>query len=286
MELDDQEKENQLQDERYDRTIRALTAEVALKLMKSKVAITPMNGVTTEFMKNIILDGANVTMFDDTLITEEDVGTNFMFSPSDLGKVKGEVLKEKFNEMNPYSKLESKSLFKISDIYQQIVNKENDLFKDYDILVVSTLSFKEMILWDKIATLINKPLLILNCCGLCGFAWINLGSEFVYKRQKTKTQELNVIDGEDNKMMEEEKDQFEEVTINCKSLEECLNPNIKGKSAVYYSINMMYEAEKNGLKYDPFNPNEEILEQIVNIGKQFYLTNKFRFNEVAENTLR
>ena len=286
MELDDQEKENQLQDERYDRTIRALTAEVALKLMKSRVAISPLNGVTTEFMKNIILDGSNVTMFDDSQITEADVGTNFMFSPNDLGKVKGEVLKVKFNEMNPYSKIEYKPLCKINDIYQQVIDGKNDIFKDYDILVVSTLSFNEMILWDRIATRLNKPLMILNCCGLCGFAWINLGNAFSYKRQKQKVQVLNILDGDDKQTMEEEKDQFEDVIINCKPLEECLNPNIKGKSAVYYSIVMMYEAEKNNLKYDPLNPNENDLEKIVNIGKQFYSTNKFKYNETVEATLR
>jgi len=286
MEVDDQEKENQLQDERYDRTIRALTAEVALKLMKSRIALCPMNGVITEFMKNIILDGANVTIFDDTKVTEDDVGTNFMLSPNDIGKVKGEVLKQKFNEMNPYSQIEAKPLLNINEIYQQTVEGQSNLLKDYDILAVSTLSFQEMILWDKLATHLNKPLYILNCCGLYGFVWINLGKDFVYRRIKPKVEVLSATEQSESENTAQENAEYEEVSVTCKSLEECLNPNIKGKSIVYYSIVMMYEAERNNLRYDPYNPDESVLDKIVEIGKEFYTKNKFRWNDNVEPTLR
>lgn len=285
MEVDEKEKENQLQDERYDRTVRALTAEVALKIMKSRVAITPLNGTTTEFMKNIILDGANVTMFDDSPINEDDLGTNFMFSPQDLGKVKGEVLKQKFNEMNPYSQIEYKPLLNVRELYQA-VSTGGDILKDYDVLAVSTTSFAEMILWDKISTLLHKPLYILNCCGLGGFIWINLGSKFTYQRVKPKVEVLNVLDGDEKQGGEEEKEERETVEVTCKSLEECLNPNVRGKSAVFYGIQMMYEAEKKGLRYDPFNPNEETLRQITEIGKQYYTTNKMKFNEASETAIK
>jgi len=286
MEVDDQEKENQLQDERYDRTIRALTAEVALKLMKSRIALSPMNGVITEFMKNIILDGANVTIFDDGKVTEDDVGTNFMLSPNDIGKVKGEVLKEKFNEMNPYSRIEAKPLLNINEIYQQTVEEKSNLLKDFDIIAVSTTNFQEMILWDKLATYLNKPLYILNCCGLYGFVWINLGKDFTYRRIKPKVEVLSAGDNQEAESAKQENAEFEEVTVSCKPLEECLNPNIKGKSIVYYAIVMMYEAEKNNLRYDPYNPDESVLDKIVEIGKDFYTRNKFRFNDTVEPTLR
>ncbi len=285
MEVDDKEKENQLQDERYDRTIRALTAEVALKLMKSRIALSPMNGVITEFMKNIILDGANVTIFDDGKVTEDDVGTNFMLSPNDIGKVKGEVLKQKFNEMNPYSQIEAKSILNINEIYQQTVEGQSNLLRDFDIIAVSTTNFQEMILWDKLATHLNKPLYILNCCGLYGFVWINLGKDFAYRRIKPK---VEVLSGENQEAesAKQENAEFEEVSVSCKSLEECLNPNIKGKSIVYYAIVMMYEAQKNNLIYDPYNPDESVLDKIVEIGKDFYTRNKFRFNDTVEPTLR
>lgn len=71
-------KEEQLNDERYDRTIRTLTAEVALKVMKSVIALGPLNGVCTEFMKNVVLDGASLRVFDSAQVSEQDVETNFM----------------------------------------------------------------------------------------------------------------------------------------------------------------------------------------------------------------
>jgi len=282
----EKEKEEQLHDERYDRTIRALTAEVALKVMKSKVAITPLNGINTEFMKNIILDGANVTIFDDSIVNEHDVETNFMISPHDLNKNKGEVLKAKFNEMNPYSKIDCRPLLKVQEVYKEVVEQNGTLLNEFDVLAVSTTSFEAMILWDKIATKLNKPLYILNCCGFYGFTWMNVGRDFTFISVKPKTEVYNFVDGEYKKTEAEEKNEFEDVTLSCESLENCLIPSKKNKTTIYYAINMMYQAEKQGLIYDPYNPNEEVLEKIVQIGKDIYQQNNLKSNETTEETLR
>ena len=141
--------EEQLQDERYDRTIRTLTAEVALKIMKSRVAVGPMTGVCTEFMKNVVLDGANVTIFDSEPILDLDVETNFMISEADKAenKSRAQALKDKFKEMNPYSDIQIEDTLNIGDAYREIVEnkKEDHKLKEFTALVFSTTSFKEMI---------------------------------------------------------------------------------------------------------------------------------------------
>ena len=45
-----------------------------------------MNGVNTELAKNLILCGTNIVICDSETITEDDVETNFLISPNDLGK--------------------------------------------------------------------------------------------------------------------------------------------------------------------------------------------------------
>lgn len=52
-----------------------------------------MNGINTELAKNLILSGTNITIADSELINEDDVETNFMIAPSDIGQVVNQILK-------------------------------------------------------------------------------------------------------------------------------------------------------------------------------------------------
>lgn len=283
----DKEKEDLLHDERYDRTIRALSAEVALKVMKSRVAITPMNGINTEFMKNIILDGSNVTIFDDSLVTQDDVETNFMFGPDDIGKNKGEVLKIKFNDMNPHAKIEISRLGDIKNLHSDIETWKKT-FENFDVITVSTSNFQEMFLWDELAQILNKPLYILVCCGLFGFIWVNLGKNFTFIEAKSQVEHFllgeNGLKKDDSNQPKQQ--QFESVTFNSAPLEKCLDPNVRNKTTIYYAIIMMYLAQRAGINYDPLNPDESAAEKILSMGKKIYDVNKMKYTDVVETTLK
>lgn len=54
--------------------------------MNSRVLITPANGVNTELAKNLILCGTNLSIADNETVTQDDVETNFLIGPMDLGK--------------------------------------------------------------------------------------------------------------------------------------------------------------------------------------------------------
>eukprot|EP00825_Cyclidium_porcatum_P047340 TRINITY_DN7680_c0_g1_i2.p1 TRINITY_DN7680_c0_g1~~TRINITY_DN7680_c0_g1_i2.p1 ORF type:complete len:154 (-),score=41.76 TRINITY_DN7680_c0_g1_i2:96-557(-) len=56
----------------YDRQ-RFISIEVQRKLINSNVMICCVNGVNTELAKNLILCGANITIFDNNTITQDDV---------------------------------------------------------------------------------------------------------------------------------------------------------------------------------------------------------------------
>lgn len=43
-----------------------------LRLLNSRVLITPANGPNTELAKNLILAGVNITLFDSSIATEDD----------------------------------------------------------------------------------------------------------------------------------------------------------------------------------------------------------------------
>ena len=44
-----------------------------------------MNSVNTELAKNVILCGMNIDIYDDSIITLDDIDTNFMLGPNDIG---------------------------------------------------------------------------------------------------------------------------------------------------------------------------------------------------------
>jgi ubiquitin-like 1-activating enzyme E1 A len=271
--------------ERNDRSFRALSVEVVMKLVQSKVAITPLNGPNTELMKNLILDCVGVTIFDEHIIDDNDIDINFMLGPNDLGKNRGDVLLEKFKDMNPYAKLDKKGALKIKEIYDSeitLVDKSKSVLAAFDAIAVSTTSFAEMKLWDKLCTHLNKPLFILNCSGLYGFIWINLGPDYRYVGLKQKVEVFKIINGEYKRVGEESKDEYEHVFVKSASLAEGLNAESPDKTQVYYAIQMMAQAEEQNLILDPFNLDEAKYNKVVEIGKTIWTNNKKKWDDKAE----
>lgn len=54
-----------------------------------------MNGINTELAKNLVLCGTNIAICDNEIITEDDLETNFLVGHNDVGKNRGELIKEK-----------------------------------------------------------------------------------------------------------------------------------------------------------------------------------------------
>lgn len=60
-------------------------------------------GVGVEAAKNLILAGPKeVIIYDNSLVEGKDLGTNFFFKESDIGRVKSAVCIEQLSVLNPY----------------------------------------------------------------------------------------------------------------------------------------------------------------------------------------
>lgn len=70
-------------------------AILSLRLLNSRVLITPANGPNTELAKNLILAGVNVTIYDDAIVNEDDFESNFLIAESDIGKKRAIAVFEK-----------------------------------------------------------------------------------------------------------------------------------------------------------------------------------------------
>ena len=174
----------------YDRQ-RFIGLDVQKRLLNSLILLTPINGIITELAKNLVLCGCNLALYDRTVISQEDVDTNFLFSPHDILQPKAKTLRSKLLEMNPMVNIEI-----IEDLKEN--PKELQLF---NIIAVSTGEFKEMEKWDKISKNINCPVYILWCCGLYGFFYAGLGSDYKYVKTM-KCQSTNDKENEEKKIEE------------------------------------------------------------------------------------
>ena len=72
------------------------------------VFIQGLRGVGLETAKNLILAGPKrVTICDDTLISMNDLATNFFANENDVGKVKrSKCVIKQLQELNPYVKVD------------------------------------------------------------------------------------------------------------------------------------------------------------------------------------
>ena len=90
----------------YSRQIGTFGLETMGKLVKMKVLIVGMRGLGAEVAKNLILAGpASVDLYDPTLVSLNDLASNFCLREEHVGKAtRAEVSRSLLAELNPYVK--------------------------------------------------------------------------------------------------------------------------------------------------------------------------------------
>ncbi|CAK82721.1 unnamed protein product (macronuclear) [Paramecium tetraurelia] len=264
--------------QKYDRA-GFIGHQVQKRLLASNILIVNMTGSNTELAKNLILAGANITIVDNEIINERDTDTNFIFTKQLLGQKRGQIAQEELKLINPLVKIDWLQEFPTPD----------KLIK-HNGIVTSTTDFEEMIKYDKLSREINIPYYNLVCCGHYGFMYIGLGSKFTYEREKKVV--MQIVFGK--KLQEQDRyREFEEVIAHSVPLEETLNYNYKPQgmliNTIYYCLLMMKKAQEiPELKaYDPYQPNDELLDKFTQIGKDIYkAANGKDATEEQANTFR
>ena len=99
--------EIKVDDDLYSRSIFTYGIDTLQKLSTMKILIIGMRGLGVETAKNIILSGpGEVDIFDPSLTTIKDLGSNFFLSEEDVGKRnRDEACLEKRANLNSYVKV-------------------------------------------------------------------------------------------------------------------------------------------------------------------------------------
>ena len=129
--MDKSEERTEILNKLYSRQIGTYGQETMNNLMSLKVLILGMRGNGLETAKNIVLSGVNlVTIYDPTLVSIYDLGSNYYLEEKDINKRRDESVLQKLKELNTFTHID---ILK----YQQSKEKEEYL-EDF----LSSLNFK------------------------------------------------------------------------------------------------------------------------------------------------
>jgi ubiquitin-activating enzyme E1 len=137
--------------ERQDRQIRTYGKDACQKLNNSQVIVVGLsNNLGTEIVKNLVLGGVkHLFLCDNYKITEEDINNGFYYTNDSLNKNRAEYLKNKVQELNPYTNISlldynnlDESINKMDNTVLVLVNESKDISIKYNDMCRSRSNFK------------------------------------------------------------------------------------------------------------------------------------------------
>eukprot|EP00659_Diplonema_papillatum_P021522 gene21522-33116_t len=152
---------------RYDRQMRLWGVEAQLRLMKSRVLLVNIAGLGTEIAKNLVLGGVGeLSLYDETLVSDADLGINFLLSSDDIGSRRAEASIKDLADMNSLVKLHT--LKTLTDIPENA----------YDCAIITDASKEQSAELARKCRAAGVPVIICSTFGLLALAFSDFGSAF------------------------------------------------------------------------------------------------------------
>ncbi len=139
--------------QRYNRHI--LLPEIGFigqqKLKQAKVLVIGAGGLGCPILQYLTAVGVGtIGIIDDDAVSISNLQRQILFSEEDLGKPKVEVAKQKLQKQNPHVTITAHK--------EQLTTNNQQLIKEYDIIVDGTDNFPSRYLINDVCVLYNKPL--------------------------------------------------------------------------------------------------------------------------------
>ncbi|CAG9100683.1 unnamed protein product [Plutella xylostella] len=148
----------------YDRQLRLWGDHGQSALEKSHICLINANALGTEILKSIVLPGIGaVTIVDEHIVSEEDIGSNFFLETTSIGLNRGSETLRLLLELN--SAVQGHAVQEPTD---QILKENPDFFKSFSVVVATALSEKIIQdlsehLWEN-----NVPFILCRSVGFLG----------------------------------------------------------------------------------------------------------------------
>ncbi|ELP93152.1 ubiquitin-activating enzyme E1 1, putative, partial [Entamoeba invadens IP1] len=153
------------------RQLYTIGKEAQMRMLSTRVLIVGLSGIGCEIAKNVILMSVkSVGLLDNTKGGLKEVGNNFFFSESDIGKVVSAATVSKFQELNPSVSVNAET---------RELNDES-LYSNYDILVLTQLlGEKESIIVNENCRKHNIKMVYAVNRGVFSMIFNDFGDNFV-----------------------------------------------------------------------------------------------------------
>ncbi|EXJ91319.1 ubiquitin-like 1-activating enzyme E1 A [Capronia coronata CBS 617.96] len=117
----------------YDRQIRLWGMQVQQRLRQANVLLIGMRGLGNEIAKNLVLAGiGTLTILDHGLVTEEDLGAQFLITSAHIGQNRAEAALPELQKLNPRVELYTDP--------DDIKEKLPEYFHSFDITIATGLT--------------------------------------------------------------------------------------------------------------------------------------------------
>lgn len=119
-------------DNKYDRQLRLWGSDGQKKLSEASILLINATAAGTEALKNLILPGVGfITILDDKLIEQRDLGSIFFVTKDDIGKSRAEVTTSHLLELN--DDVKGSHLHEAPNKY--ISEKDVSFFKQFSLVI-------------------------------------------------------------------------------------------------------------------------------------------------------
>ena len=161
----------------YDRQIRTFGFDASKKICNSSACIIGLNGgYGTEIAKNLALCGIKTLyLYDENIITQDDLVTGYYYSHDDIGKPKSYILSKKINELNPYIKT-------------TIIKSDSEI-NNINVIIVVNKDYNTILKYDAIARQKNIKFICLNSHKFIGHIFVDAGSHHIINEVSSENYE-------------------------------------------------------------------------------------------------
>ncbi|KAF2128293.1 hypothetical protein P153DRAFT_341817 [Dothidotthia symphoricarpi CBS 119687] len=164
----------------YDRQIRLWGVQAQEKIRTANILLINIKALANEIAKNLVLAGVgSITLADHQVVTEEDLGAQFLISEDDVGKNRAEAAAPQVQKLNPR--------VKVNVLTTNICNAPNENFyAQFDVIIATDLPFASLFALNAGARIGNRPFYAGASHGLYGYIFADLiAHTFVIEREKS-----------------------------------------------------------------------------------------------------
>ncbi|KAI9374170.1 hypothetical protein BJX61DRAFT_342693 [Aspergillus egyptiacus] len=163
----------------YDRQIRLWGVKAQEKLRSANILLITFKALANEVAKNLVLAGiGSLTIIDDAMATEEDLGAQFFLSEASLGQNRAQAAAAAVSSMNPRVQLHIDT--------ENVATKPPEYFAKFDVTIATELPFSLLTTINAACRIAGRSFYAAGLHGFYGFVFADLiQHDFVIERTKS-----------------------------------------------------------------------------------------------------